>query len=143
MTQMLLIRSVDGAFRPADEVAWEKSRKFPVGVPCPADIKDPSRRSGRQHSFWFALAGELYKNQNHYTDFDHFRQCLLIKLGRCEWYVQKDGARIPVAHSLKFGKMSSDEFGSLVDATLDFAVEMGWSREELLAQTRDFVGAAA
>ena len=143
MTTALLIKGIDGAWRPADETAWNTLGKFPVGVPCLGDIKDPSRRSNRQNSFWHAMAGELFKGQSLYTDYDHFRQCLLIRLGYCEWYEQKDGSRVPVAKSQKFGKMSADEFGALVDATLDFAVEMGWSRDELLAQTRDFVGAAA
>jgi len=67
------------------------------------------------------------------------RSCalLLIHLGYCDIYPQPDGTAIPIAKSLRFGKMRQDEFTSLVDATLRFAEEIGWDRDELLAKTKE------
>lgn len=135
MTEILLIRDETGAWRPAEEISWDRSRKFPIGVSCIADIKDPSRRSGKLHRFWFALAGELFKSQEKHTNFDHFRSLMLIYMGYCDTYPQPDGKFQSIAHSLKFGKMTNDEFKALVESTLDFAVSLGWDRDELLAKT--------
>lgn len=126
-----------GAFYPVDEPAWSFATKLKNHTRFVADCKDPTRRSGRQHRFWFALVGILFFNQDYYTSFEDFRAALLIRLGRCEWHKFKDGTEFPIAHSLKFGKMPQDEFNELVQATLDFAEQMGFDRDELLEQTEE------
>jgi len=136
MTEFLIIKD-QGTWRPADELAWEKSRKFPSGVPCLADVRDPSRRSNAQHAFWFAMIQELFRNQEKHTNFDHFRTLILIHLGYCDLYPKSDGTFTPIALSLKFGKMPQDEFTALVDSTLGFAEELGWDKNELLAKTKE------
>jgi len=128
---------------PVDERAWNFFHRLKAGTRWVMDSKDPTRRSGEQHRFWFALLGHLFDGQEYYTDKEVFRSCLLIRLGYCTRHKMKGGEKIPVAKSLKFGKMPADEFGALVDATLDFAVDMGWSREELLSQTREMAGVSA
>ena len=124
------------SIRAIDERGWKFVNKLPNHCQFVADVKDPTRRSGEQHRFWFALCNELYANQTYYPDIDSFRQGLLIHLGYCHVFKRKNGTEFPIAKSLKYGKMPADEFGALVDATLNFAVEMGWDRDELLAQTR-------
>ncbi len=126
-----------GAAYPVSEEAWRFLGRIGNHTRFVADTRDPTRRSGEQHRFWFALAHTLFDNQETYPDFEQFRARLLVYLGYYEPLTTKEGDTIAVPKSLKFGKMPADEFGALVDATLNFAVEMGWDKEELLAQTRE------
>lgn len=136
MTDLLLIKGEDGAWRPADENSWARSNTLPKGVPCHTNIRNPATRSGEQHRFCFALMQEIFKQQDYYRSFDHFREVLLITLGYCEVYKTKNG-EIAVAKSMAYGKMPTDEFQALVEAILDFAEGLGFDRRELLSQTRE------
>jgi hypothetical protein len=130
-----------GAAYPCDERAWRFFYKLPNHTRFVADTKDPTRRSGEQHRFWFALVNTLFENQSYYTDIDEMRQGLLIVLGYCRWH-QIGGKPTPLAKSVAFGKMPQDEFDALVSATLDLMEKRGFDRAELLAQTREMAGAA-
>ena len=126
-----------GGLRPASDDAYRVMEKIHNGATVVADVMDTSRRSGQQHRFWFALANTLYESQEYYRTFDHFRACLLIHMGYCEIYQMKGGREVPIAKSLRFGKMPQDEFNSLVEDTLTFAETMGFDRDTLLAATRE------
>ena len=128
---------------PVNEGAWRLFNRIPSGTRWVMDSKDPTRRSGDQHRCWFALAHTLFDNQPRYTDFEEFRARLLVYLGYFEKVKTQEGETIAMPKSLKFGNMDADEFGRLVDKTLDFAVEIGFDRAELLAQTREFAGSMA
>lgn len=136
MTEVLLKKEL-GGLRPASDDAYRVLGNIKNGVELVCDVRDPSRRSNAQHSFWFALANTLFESQDYYKTMDHFRACLLIHMGYCEIYQMKGGREVPVAKSLKFGKMPQDEFNSLVEDTLAFAEAMGHDREALLAMTRE------
>ena len=136
MTEVLLEKRLGGLY-PASDDAYRVVGKVRHGSKVVADVKDTSRRSGEQHRFWFALANTLYESQEYYRTFDHFRACLLIHMGYCEIYMLKGGREVPIAKSLRFGKMPQDEFNSLVEDTLAFAGSMGFDRDSLLAATRE------
>lgn len=136
MTQILLRKDM-GGLRPDSDEAYRVLGKVKNGTRVVVDVKDPTRRSTQQHRFWFAMANMLFESQEYYTTFDHYRQCLLISMGYCDVYKNRSGDRIPVAHSLKFGKMSQDEFNSLVESTLSFAESIGFDRAALLAETQE------
>jgi hypothetical protein len=130
-----------GAAYPCDERAWRFFHKLPNHTRFVADTKDPTRRSGKQHRFWFSLVNTLFENQDYYKDVDKMRDGLLIALGYCEWF-KVAGRDVPFADSVSYGKMPQDKFDALVTATLDFMEERGFDRAELLAQTREMAGAA-
>ncbi len=136
MTEVLLKKEL-GGLRPASDDAYRVLGNIPSGTKLVVDVRDPSRRSNAQHNFWFALATELYESQEQFKTFDHFRSRLLIHLGYCEIYKSKDGPDVPIANSLKFGKMSADKFNSLVEDTLAFAEAIGFEREALLSATQE------
>ncbi len=136
MTEILLEKKLGGLY-PASDDAYRVVGKVRNGANVVADVKDTTQRSGQQHRFWFALANTLYESQEYYKTFDHFRACLLIHMGYCEIYKMKGGREVPIAKSLRFGKMPPDEFNSLVEDTLTFAESMGFDRDTLLAATRE------
>lgn len=139
--EVLLEKQANGSLRPADGAAWDRLRKIASGTKMVVDIKDPRRRSGQQHRFFFALAHLLFENQSTYADFEEFRARLLVHLGYFEPIKTQEGDTIALPKSLKFGKMPADEFSTLTDAILNFAVSLGWDKDELLAQTREAVAA--
>jgi len=139
MTEVL-VRKELGGLRPASDEAFKVLSKIKAGTVLVADVRDPRRRSNARHSYWFAIVTMLYENQELYRDFDDFRRCLLIRLGRCTYYPQRNGEPIPQAKSVSFAKMTEEEFGRLVDDTLEFANELGFERATLEAEARAFVG---
>jgi len=135
--EVLLEKQINGSLRPANGEAWDKLRQIKAGTQLVADVKDPRRRSGQQHRFFFALAHVLFENQERYPDFDEFRARLLVYLGYFEAVKTQEGETIAMPKSLRFGKMPADEFTALVDSVLRFAEEQGFDRAELLAQTQE------
>ena len=136
MVEVLLVKEM-GGLRPASDDAYRVVRAIRNGAKVVADVRNPARRSNEQHAFWFAMINTLYESQETYKIFDDFRWDLLIDLGYCRQYKKPDGSVRLIPRSLKFGKMSPDEFGKLVDDTLDLAERLGFDRIELLAQTKD------
>ena len=130
----VLLEKVAGMARPVDETGWKLLGKMENGERFVADIRDPTRRSGKNHRFFFALLNELFENQEGFGSFDNFRSCLLIALGFCD-VCKINGREIPVAHSLKFGSMRQTEFESLTTAVLNWAEHHGFDRDQLLAKT--------
>ncbi|MCK5013249.1 MAG: hypothetical protein KAS66_05475 [Candidatus Omnitrophica bacterium] len=128
-----------GSLKPDTDAAYKVLSSIKNGAAVVVDIKDPSRRSTRQHNFWFAIINELFEGQEYHKSFDVFRKLFLISLGRCDIHKTKTGD-VPMAHSLAFGKMSKEDFQTLVDETLDFAVKLGFDRNSLEGEARAKVG---
>ena len=139
MTEVL-VRKELGGLRPASDEAFKVLGKIKAGTVLVADVRDPRRRSNARHAYWFAIVTFLYESQSLYKNFDHFRRCLLIRLGYCTIYPQKKGEPIPQADSVAFANMTEETFGRLVDDTLEFANELGFERATLEAEARAFVG---
>ena len=139
MTQVLLRKEMGGA-RPASDDAYRVLGAIKEGTVFVADIRDPSRRSGAQHRFWFSMVNLMFESQDYYKTLDHYRHGLLIRMGYCDTYKHKDGTSVPIAHSLAFGKMPQDEFNGLVEDTLNIAEHMGFNRDDLLRYTRERAG---
>jgi len=144
MTQVLL-RKEFGSLRPASDEAYRVLGNIKSGTSLVVDVKDPRRRSVKRHNFWFQIVDLMYGSQEIikrlYEDNEDFRKCLLIRLGRCNYYPQKTGEPVPVAKSVSFAKMTEEEMGRLVDDTLQFAQdEMGFDRANLEAEARNLAG---
>lgn len=135
MTEVLM-RKDFGGLRPDSEDAYRVLGKIGNGASVVVDVRDMSARTGRQHGFFFVLVTLLFEAQEYFTDFETFRKCLLVKLGFCDLFTFQDGTVVPVAHSVKPSTMPVDEFNRLVDATLGFAVSVGFNKEEILAEAR-------
>ena len=134
MTKLLLVKEF-GGLRPDTDAAFEALKKIRTGCHVLVDMKDMNRRSNRQNSYWFAMATTIFEGQEKFDDFEIFRGYILIRMGFCDVFESPDGP-VAVARSLKFHKMQPDEFCRLVDATLAFAESMGFSKEQLKAETK-------
>ncbi len=125
-----------GGLKPTDDDGYRIFEKIKNGQCVMADIKDMARRSNRQHGFWFAIVTLMFMAQSHYATLDHYRFALLIKIGRCKAYPQKEGPDIVIADSVSFAKMSNDEFSSLVADTLNLAEVIGFNRDDIEHEAR-------
>jgi len=142
LTQVLLTKEF-GSLRPASDEAFRVLEKIKSGTTLVVDVKDPTRRSTQQHNYWFTIVTLLYENQETYAVFDDYRADLLIHLGWKRTYPKRDGTVSEHAKSISWAKMTSEEFGRLVDDTLDYAVSMGHDRDALEAETVARTGKAA
>ena len=142
MTQVLLTKEF-GSLRPASDEAFRVLEKIKSGTTLVVDVKDPTRRSTQQHNYWFTIVTLLYENQETYAVFDDYRADLLIHLGWKRTYPKNDGTVSEHAKSISWAKMTAEEFGRLVDDTLDYAVSMGHDRDALEAETVARTGKAA
>lgn len=140
--QIQVERTIAG-LKAESEEAYKVLGRIAVGAILTIDVKDPRRRSTDQHNFWFAMVNTLYESQEHYKDFNHFRHALLVAMKYRHEYKLKSGEIYYEPKSLAFGKMSQQEFSQLVDDTLDFAEDLGFSRDELLKFTRERAGMVA
>lgn len=144
MTKVMMVKSY-GGLKPEGDEAYQLMKRLGDGTVVIADIKDTTRRSGRQHRFWFAILNVVWENnetlQKHFTTFENYRKKVLIALGRCDSFASKDGTVDRIAHSITFGKMTAEEFTHLVDDTLTFfETEMNIPRAELDRETKQRVG---
>ncbi len=119
-----------GGLYPVSEDAYRILGKIGEGAVVLADVKDMTRRSNKQHDYWFKLRDIMFEAQEHFTDAEIYRSYILIRMGFCDIFNSPDGP-VAIAHSLKFGKMPANEFNRLVDATLTLAESMGFDRAAL------------
>ena len=134
----IMLKKELGGLRPDNDAAYKWMSTIKNGASVVVDAKDQTRRSNKQHNYFFAIMTILFESQDYHKNFDVFRKLFLISLGRCDIHKTKD-AVVPMAHSLAFGKMSKDDFQALVDETLDFAVKLGFDRNSLEGEARSKV----
>ena len=133
-----MLTKVMGSLKPETDAAFKVMSAIKNGAAVVVEIKDQNRRSARQHRYWFAIMNILFESQDYHKNFDVFRKLFLISLGRCDIHKTKD-AVVPMAHSLAFGKMSKDDFQTLVDETLSFAENLGFDKISLEAEAKSKV----
>jgi hypothetical protein len=133
MTEVLLEKKL-GGLSPVGDDAYRILGKIPAGAKVSVDVRAWGRRSTMQHNYGFALLNHLFEAQELYPTLDHFREALLIHLGRCSRYPQRDGTEIVIADSMSFAKMSRQEYASLIDEILGFAAKMGFDRAALATE---------
>jgi len=130
VTEVLLEKKF-GGLSPASDDAYRIIGKIPTGAKISVDIRAWGRRSTEQHNFGFALLNALFEAQEYYPTLDKFRYALMIHLGHCDWYKQKNGDPIPVPHSVSFAAMPASEYSELIDEIMGYAVSIGFDRAEL------------
>lgn len=139
----ILMRKTIGGCEPETLEGAEYLRRIPVDTVFPADIKDPRRRSTRQHNLFFGVLNKVWENQSAFPTVDALRHALLIRLGRVDHYSLKDGTAFAVPRSMSFAKMEQAEFSKLMDDALTFLtteVIPGMDRAELMAEVENMLG---
>ena len=127
----ILMEKKLGALSPAADDAYSILSKIKTGTKISVDIKVQNSRSTAQHNYVFKLLNLLYEGQEYYPSLDHFRKAVLVHLGYCSRYPQKDGSEIAIADSMSYANMLPEEFSKLTDAILSFAEKMGYDKTQL------------
>lgn len=142
MVEMLMRKTV-GALEPETMEGAEYLQKISLGTVVVASVRDPRRRSVRQHALFFAVLNKVWENQDYYKTAEALRHALLIKLGYVDHYAFKDGTAFAVPRSMSFAKMDAAEFSKLMDDALTFLtteVIPGMNKDELLAEVEQMLG---
>lgn len=108
--EVLMRRTVRGFEVHPEGEGPEALRKIPLGTVLPVEFRDPRRRSGAHHRWFFALLNKVWANQDYFKSADHLRHALLIRLGHYDEVKLKDGRVVQIPHSMAFHKMERDEF---------------------------------
>ncbi len=128
-----------GSLAPDGDAAIEAMKRIKEGATVLIDIAVRDNGTDQQRKYFFALLGIMYESQEKFSDFEKFRQYIVIRLGHCEIFHSPDGP-VPVANSLKRGAMKKDEWMRLIDVGLTYAENiMGFDRASLEAETQDRV----
>lgn len=143
MTEILLVKTMGGA-KAADESAHRVMSNIPNGLEFVADVRDPRRRSTKQHRFWFKILSLIFDNseaiQEQCGDDDNFRKMLTIELGHFHSIKMRNGDVQKIAKSVAFHNMEQQEFNNLVSGTLDWASVFGFSPADLLSEAENATG---
>lgn len=118
-----LVRTRDGlaADSAHDEEMLEKLRPGDVVA---AEIK--RSRNPAFHRKAFAMLQDLYHNQDHFEDFDKFREWLQIKAGIVDTTIGPDGQVYYTVKSLAFHKMDDISFQQTYEALKSAAYSAGY-----------------
>lgn len=129
MTEIVCIKTAQGAFIPATEEDAEKARRFKVGECTKFDAAQ--MRNGRFFRKWWLLAkvafdaasetmpGAEYKGRRVLPDFGRFRKDLTIMAGFYRPVFNARGEMRLEPESLKWGSMTEERFEQLYQASIN------------------------
>ena len=114
-----------------------KQCKFKIGETYEIEVKKP--RNIKYHKKYFALLNLVYENQEYFTDFESFREYIIVKSG---YYIKTITAKgeFYKAKSISFASMDNVEFEKLFDSTLDVVIAefIPLSKEEIKQEIANF-----
>lgn len=111
-----LVRTISGA-APADDVARELFRKWPVGEERRCDIVKP--RDNRNLRRWWALCNLVYQNCEQYKSPDQVHQHLKILAGHCTPIVSKSSGEVfLIPDSISYARLEESEFEDVFKRTV-------------------------
>jgi len=110
-------KQLNGALTPDDEYATELLRGIKTGSVVHVDISKP--RNIQFLRKYFALLGIAFENQERYTDFESFREEVIIASGFYTKHAHLDGTESKHAKSISFARMDDLEFNQLYQRTID------------------------
>ena len=114
-----------------------KKAKLKIGEVYEFEFKHP--RNYKYHKKYFALLNLVYDNQDFFTDFESFREYIVIKSG---YYIKTLTIKgeFYKAKSISFASMDNLEFESLFDKTLDVVISefIPISKDEIKAEIAEF-----
>lgn len=127
-----LRRTVEG-FVPENVHEFDKLAKIAVG-----DVVDVEIRLARNYEFhkkFFKLLSVTFKNQDHTTSFQNFREAVTIHAGFYKWIKLLTGEEIKRAESISFNNMDQAEFEKVYNKVFDVCLAiLGTTNEELERQ---------
>lgn len=115
--ELSLVKKSDNSFLIAFDSDYEKIQKWKVGDILKCVVTKP--RNYEHHKKYFAMMNMVFDNQDHYTDFNHFRNDITIKAGFFDTHVDLDGVVQETAKSINFASMDQFEFQELYERTKD------------------------
>lgn len=127
---------IDSTLHVIGEHSQEELLHLVNGKEYVADIK--MNRHPSFHRKAFALFKMLFDNQEHYDDFDVYRQKLQMKGGHFRTIVNTDGSVEFWPKSINFESMSQNEFEKLFQKIITFAVHEYGHEEGFLWQIMGF-----
>lgn len=134
------LRKEFGALRPESEDAARVLGRIANGTYVVADVKDHTRRSVKQHNYYFAIVDLMFDNQGAYKTKTQFRAVIQARLGFAD-IIETPAGRVLIPQSIKFNAMPANEFHTLVEGILDIAeTEMGFDKETLRAEVSSRYG---
>ena len=123
MAKVQLIRTA-GGFLPDSEHDQDELASVHLGDVVAADIK--KSRNPAFHRKAFAMLHTIFDNQDHFEDFEKFREWLQIQAGIAETSVWPDGRVHVSSRSLSFSSMDEIEFDRAYNGLITAAVrELG------------------
>ena len=142
MTEIVLIKTANGALIPADPQAAAYIAKLKLGTGIAASVKRHNNPAFHRKLFaLFNLAFESwepqtkqYKGQPVQKNFDQFRKDITILAGYFETVINFKGDVRVIAKSLNFNAMSQDEREALYSAVINVVLSRiltNYTREDL------------
>ncbi len=110
-----LVKSKNGTYSPLDESDFEASKSIGVGTV----VKATAPRNFKFHKKAFALLNLGFASQEKYKSFEVYRKIITIRAGYFEEVEGKDGHNYYFPKSLAFDAMSSTDFESWFNDTIN------------------------
>ena len=118
--KLYLQRTLRGLI-PIDDADKEKINKIPFDTPLEFDVKVP--RNLGLHKKFFAMLNLAFENQDEFSNFEIFREAIIIGAGYFDRIQRLHGEEVIVAKSISFAKMDNAEFDSLYTACIDTIID--------------------
>ena len=114
-----------------------KACKFKVGQVYEVEYKTP--RNYKFHKKFFALLNLVYDNQEIFTNFDSFREYIVIKSGYHIKTITSNGVFYN-AKSISFASMDNASFEKLFDKALDVVIAefIPLTKDEIKTEIENF-----
>ena len=151
MTELTLIKRIDGSLAPATHQDAEKVAKLKVGQGLRGEWK--RRRNVGFHRKYFALLNigfdafepteQAYRGMPVQKNFDRFRKDVICAAGFYDVVANLNGDVRAEARSISFAKMDQDEFEQLYSKTADVLLQRvlrTYTRADLDQQVEQILG---
>ena len=119
--ELYLVKGIDNKFTVAYDSDYEKIKKIKPGKEVKCKITQP--RNLGFHRKFMALVQMVFKNQEHYINFDDLRKDLIVSAGFTDKRISIWGEEIIEAKSISFAKMNEEGFQDLYDKVLNEIVK--------------------
>ncbi len=135
--EIILIKTLNGSFKPAYDCDYENAKKIKVNEPYVFSYKKP--RNLRFHKKFFGLLNLVYQNQERYNNIDHLRRDLIIEAGFYDVRYNFQGVETFEPKSISFAKMDENEFSDLYNRCVDVVVKyFHFDKQDIINEVEQF-----
>ena len=118
------------------EDSIDKFKKLQNGMVYEVDVKN--QRNAAFHRKYFALIKLGWSNTQMDLPFEIYRKWVIMNAGFVDVYETKKG-KLYEAKSIKFSKMTPDEFKELYERSIDVIIaDIGCEREDIIGEVMNF-----